>query len=150
METITKLHKQSISKMGKGLNRQFSKEDTQMAKKANEIRSASLIIKEIQIKTTMRYHITALAVVVQLLSRVWLFVTPWTAARQASPPFTTSWSSLKLTSIGSVMPSNHLIFCCHLLLWTSIFDGYYQHTHTTPENNFWQGCGEIRTYVHCW
>ena len=48
---------------------------------------------------------------VQLLSRVRLFVTPWIAARQASLP-TNSWSSLKLMSIESVMPSSHLILCC--------------------------------------
>ena len=60
-------------------------------------------------------------VVVQLLSCVWLFETPWTAARQASPSFTTSWSLLKLMSIESVMPSNHLILCRPLLLLPSIF-----------------------------
>ena len=48
----------------------------------------------------------------QLLSRVRLFVTPWIAARQASLSITNSWSSLKLTSIESVMPSSHLILCC--------------------------------------
>ena len=53
---------------------------------------------------------------VQLLSHVWLFETPWTAARQASLSITNSWSSLKLTSIESVMPSNHLILGCPLLL----------------------------------
>ena len=46
---------------------------------------------------------------VQLLSRVQLFVTPWTAARQASPSITISQSLLKLMSIELVMPSNHLI-----------------------------------------
>ena len=46
---------------------------------------------------------------VQLLSRVQLFATPWTAARQASLPITNSWSLPKLMSIESVMPSNHLI-----------------------------------------
>ena len=46
-----------------------------------------------------------------MLSHVQLFVTPWIAARQASLPFTVSWSLLKLVSIESVMPSNHLIFC---------------------------------------
>ena len=60
-------------------------------------------------------------VVVQLLSRVQLFVTPWTAARQASLSITNSWSSLKLMSIESVMPSNHLILCHPLLLLPSIF-----------------------------
>ena len=49
----------------------------------------------------------SLPVVVQSLSRVQLFVTPWTAAHQASLSFTTSWSLLRLTSIESVMPSNH-------------------------------------------
>ena len=45
--------------------------------------------------------------VVQSLTHVWLFVTPWTAACQASLPFTISWSLLKLMSIESVMPSSH-------------------------------------------
>ena len=53
---------------------------------------------------------------VQSLSRVQLFVTPWIAARQASMPITNSWSSLRLTSIESVMPSSHLILCHPLLL----------------------------------
>ena len=58
---------------------------------------------------------------VQLLSRVWLFATPGTAARQASLSITHSHSLLKLTSIESVMPSNHLILCRPLLLPPSIF-----------------------------
>ena len=58
---------------------------------------------------------------VQLLSRVRLFVTPWTAARQASLSFTLSQSLLKLVSIESVMPSNHLILCRPLLLLPSVF-----------------------------
>ena len=53
---------------------------------------------------------------VQSLSRVQLFVTPWIAAHQASLSITNSWSSLKLTSIESVMPSSHLILCRPLLL----------------------------------
>jgi len=53
---------------------------------------------------------------VQPLSRVWLFVTPWIAARQASLSITNSQSSLKFMSIESVMPSSHLILCCSLLL----------------------------------
>ena len=57
---------------------------------------------------------------VQSLSRVRLFVTPWTAARQASLSITNSQSLLKLMSIESVMPSNHLILC-HPLLLPSIF-----------------------------
>ena len=58
---------------------------------------------------------------VQLLSHVWLFVTPWTAARQASLPITNSWRPPKPMSIELVMPSNHLILCCPLLLLPSIF-----------------------------
>ena len=58
---------------------------------------------------------------VQSLSHVRLFVTPWTAARQASLSITNSRSLLKLMSIGSVKPSNHLILCCPFLLPPSIF-----------------------------
>ena len=58
---------------------------------------------------------------VQSLSHVQLFVTPWTAARQASLSITNSRSLLKLMSIESVMPSNHLILCLPLLLAPSIF-----------------------------
>ena len=53
---------------------------------------------------------------VQSLSRVRLFATPWIAARQASLSITISWSSLRVTSIESVMPSSHLILGCPLLL----------------------------------
>ena len=58
---------------------------------------------------------------VQSLIRVQLFSTPWTAAHQASLSITNSQSLLKLMSIESVMPSNHLILCCPLLLPPSIF-----------------------------
>ena len=58
---------------------------------------------------------------VLLLSRIRLVVTPWTAARQASLSISNSRSLLKLISIESVMPSNHLILCCPLLLLPSIF-----------------------------
>ena len=58
---------------------------------------------------------------VQLLSHVRLFVTPWTAARQVSLSITSSQSPTKPMSIESVMPSNHLILCCPLLLLPSIF-----------------------------
>ena len=59
--------------------------------------------------------------VVQSLSCVQLFKTPWKAARQASLSFTISQSLLKLMSIESVMPSNHLILCHPILLLPSIF-----------------------------
>ena len=57
---------------------------------------------------------------VQSLSRVRLFATPWIAARQASLSINNSWSSLRLTSIESVMPSSHLILCRPLLLLPTI------------------------------
>ena len=58
---------------------------------------------------------------VQSLSHIWLFVTPWTAARQASLSINNCWNLPKPTSIESVMPSNHLILCHPLLLLPSIF-----------------------------
>ena len=77
------------------------------------------------------WHLTSSAVLhfsLQLLiccccsvSHVQLFVTPWTAACQASLSFTISQSLLKLMSIESMMPSNHLILCCPLLLLPSVF-----------------------------
>ena len=58
---------------------------------------------------------------IQSLSCVWLFVTPWTAAGQASLSITNSWSLLKLMSIELMMPSNHLNLCRPLLLLPLIF-----------------------------
>ena len=58
---------------------------------------------------------------IQLLSRIRLFVTPWPVAHQVSLFITKSWSLLKLMSIESLMPSNHLILCHPLLLLPSIF-----------------------------
>ena len=72
------------------------------------------------IKHNEKYMRTTVQLV-QLLSRVWLFVTPWTAAPQASLSITNSQSLLKLMSIESVMPSNHLILYHPLLLLPSIF-----------------------------
>ena len=58
---------------------------------------------------------------IQSLSCVWLFMTSWTAAHQASLSITHAWSFLKFVSIELVMPSNHLILCRPLLLLTSVF-----------------------------
>ena len=75
-------------------------------------------------QNNIKQHIQAVVHVqfssVQSLSCVWLFVTPWIAARQASLSITNSWSSLRLTSIESVMPSSHLILCRPLLLLPQI------------------------------
>ena len=69
----------------------------------------------------MTYYHSFSSIQFQLLSRVRLFATPWTAARQASLSITNSQSLLKLMFIELVMPSNHLILCCPLLLLPSIF-----------------------------
>ena len=77
--------------------------------------------KEGGINEEYEYGINSYVSSVQSLSRVWLFATPWTAASQASLSITNSQSLLKVMSIERVMPSNHLIFCCPLLLLPSIF-----------------------------
>ena len=59
--------------------------------------------------------------VVQLFRHVWLFVTPWTIACQASLSFSISYNLLTLVSIELVMSSNHLVLCCYPLLLPSIF-----------------------------
>ena len=56
-----------------------------------------------------------------VVSGVWIFTIPWTAVRQASLSITNSWSLLKVMFVESVMPFNHLILCCPLLLLPSIF-----------------------------
>ena len=78
-----------------------------------------LLYKWTQLRAIEKFE--NILVVVQSLSHVWLFVTPWTAACQASLSLTISWSLLKLMFIESVMSSNHLILCCPLLLLPSIF-----------------------------
>ena len=75
-------------------------------------------LAEPQFPSSLKQHVVA---IVQSLSRVGLFETPWTAACQASLSFTISQSLLKLLSIELVMLSNHLILCRPLLLQPSIF-----------------------------
>ena len=73
---------------------------------------------------------------VQSLSHVWLFATPWRAARQASLSITNSQSLLKLMPIESVMPSSHLILCHPLLLLPpspSQLQGLFQWVNSSPE-----------------
>ena len=69
---------------------------------------------------------TLSSIVVQQLSHVCFFVTPWTATRQASLSFTVSQSLLKLMSIESMMPSSHLILCHPLLLLPSVLPSLFQ------------------------
>ena len=75
------------------------------------------------IDNVVYYNVYTFVIVVQLLSLVWLFVTPWTAALQAHLSFTISLSLLKFMTIESVMLSSHLIFCCPLLLYRLSFRG---------------------------
>ena len=75
---------------------------------------------EFKEEVEMRRSLGCCVVAVQLLSLVRLLVTPLSAAHQTSLSFTISWSLLKCASIESVLPSNHLIFCCPLLLLPSI------------------------------
>ena len=72
------------------------------------------------IPTTILMYLAHQFSSVQSLSHVRLFTTPWTAARHISLSITNSWSLLKLMSIELVIPSNHLILCCPLLLLPSI------------------------------
>ena len=78
-----------------------------------------------------------LVVIVQLLSCVWLFSTPWIAARQSSLSFTISWSLLKFMSIELVMSSNHLILCPPLLLLPSAFPSIRVFSHESAFRIRW-------------
>ena len=75
---------------------------------------------------------------VQSLSHVWLFATPWTAAYQASLSITSSQSLLKLNSIESVMPSNHLILCHPLVLLLQSFPA----SGSFPKSQFFESGGQ--------
>ena len=73
------------------------------------------------LQMSLSLEISCVVAVVQLLSLVKVFETPWTAGWQASLSITNSWSLLKITSIESMVPSNHLILCHPFLLLPSIF-----------------------------
>ena len=80
---------------------------------------------------------------VQSLSHVQLFVTPWTAARQASLSITNSWSLRKPVPVKSVMPSNHLILCHPLLLLPSIFPSIRFFSHESVLQFRWPKYGNF-------
>ena len=80
------------------------------------------IIKKLN-KICSNYKFRKIVIVVPSFSHVWLFAIPLPAACQASLYFTISWSLVKLISIESVMPSNHLVLCRPPLLLSSIFPG---------------------------
>ena len=75
-----------------------------------------------------------------MLSHIRLFATPWTAACQASLPITNSWSLLKLMSIESVMPSDHLILCHPLFLLLSIFPSIRVFSNESALHIRWPKC----------
>ena len=79
------------------------------------------VLKQHPASSILDAHLYPFVVIVQSLSCIWLFVTPWTVARQAPLSSTVSQSLLKSLSIELMMPSNHLILCCPLLLLPSVF-----------------------------
>ena len=81
--------------------------------------------------------------VVQLLSHVQLFVTPWIASYQASLSFTISQSLLELMSFKLAMPSKHLILCCSLLLLSSIFPSIRVFSNELALHIRWAKCCRI-------
>ena len=84
--------------------------------------SASLFLPCKEVLVSRFYQLSS----VLLLSHVWLFATPWIAARQASLSITSSGSLLKLMSIESVMPSSHLVFChMHYYVFVFLFLTYF-------------------------
>ena len=88
---------------------------------ASEVYLCGCIPTHFHVPEVFFFNCGKISVVVHLLSHVQLFETPWTAARQAFLFFTISWSLLKLMSIESMMPSNHLTLCHCLLFLPSIF-----------------------------
>ena len=135
----------------KNLNTHLTKEGMQMANKYT--------------KRCFTLHIIQFSSV-QSLSCVWLFVTLWIAAHQASLSITNSRSSLRLTSIESVMPSSHLILCRPLLLLPPIPPSIRKTQIKTMRYLYmairmakiWniyytkccQGCRATGTVLHCW
>ena len=89
------------------------------------------------------FYLCNLYICAQVLSRVWLFVTPWTTVHQASLSITKSWSLPKLMFIESVMPSNHLILCCPLLLPPSIFPSTRVFSNESALCIRWPKCGSF-------
>ena len=91
----------------------------------------------------MGRHCFVFTVIAQSLCHIQLFVTPWTAARQASLSITSFQSLLKLMSIMSVMSSNHLILCHPLLLQPSIFPSTRVFSNESALHIRWQGIGTL-------
>ena len=95
-------------------------------------------------KEDVAHIYSGIFVVVQSLSRVQLFVTPWTTAQKTSLSIIISWNLLKLMSIESVMPSNHLVLCCPLLLLPSIFPSIRVFSNKSALRIRWPTCWSFR------
>ena len=107
--------------MKKGNLQRFTKKIIKWIWEYIEIMDLSLSLPLSPYMYILKYiEIQIHVVLVQSLSHVWLFANTWNAAHQPSLSFTSIQSLLKLIPIESVMPSNHLIFCCPLLLLPSI------------------------------
>ena len=115
-------------------NKQTTKENTSGDFAEIEKLTMKFILKRIE-KVTLKFILNLSRV--QSLSHVRLFVTPWTVAHQASLSITNSQSLLKLMPIVSVMPSNHLILCCPLLLYLQSFSA----TGSFPMSQFFASGG---------
>ena len=88
--------------------------------------------------------------VVQLLTRAPFFATPWTGEWQAPLSVTIVWSLLKVMSITSVMPSNHLILCCPLLLLPSVFPSNRMFSNRSDLPIRWPSIGASATNIQGW
>ena len=108
------------AKDGEALNSQ-QKQDQELTGSDHDLLITKFRLKLKKVGKTAKPFSSVQFSSVQPLSHVWHFTTPWTAAHQASLSITSSQSLLKLMSIKSVMPSNHLILCHPLLLPPSIF-----------------------------
>ena len=116
----------------------YANDTTYMAEGEEEPKNLLMKVKEESQKAVLKLSIQKmkimpliLSVSVQSLSHVWLFVTPWAAARQASLSIINSWSSLRLTSIKSVMSSSHLSLWCPFSssLQSYLASGSFQMSH---------------------
>ena len=117
-----------IKAAGRNINHlRYTDDTTLMAESGEELKSLLMKVKEESEKAGLKLNVQKTKIMASSpihsvsCSVVSLFATPWTSAHQASLSITNSQNSLKLMSIKSVMPSNHLIPCCPLLLLPSIF-----------------------------